>query len=148
MKKGIMLALAFVAGYAVHSVMPEPTAEAQSAAASAGAGRVFELRTYTSPDGKREELSNRFRDHTIALFKKHGMESIAYFIPQDAPGKDNQLIYLIAHKDRASAAKNWAEFLADDEWKKVTAETEANGRLIAGAPQTIYLDPTSYSPLK
>lgn len=38
---------------------------------------VFELRTYTTNDGKLDNLNARFRDHTVALFKKHGMESSA-----------------------------------------------------------------------
>ena len=138
---GVALTAAFVAGFFAHGLVPiETVAQAQSA-------RVFELRTYTAADGKQQALSDRFRDHTMALFKKHNMESVGYFIPQDDPAKQNQLVYLIAHKDRDESKKNWAEFLADPEWRKVTAETEANGRLIAGMT-TVYLDPTSYSPMK
>ena len=37
--------------------------------------RVYELRTYTCNEGKLEALKTRFRDHTIAIFKRHGMES-------------------------------------------------------------------------
>jgi len=139
---GCALTFAFAAGFAAHGLLPiETVAQAQSST------RVFELRTYTTAEGKQQALSDRFRDHTMALFKKHNMESIGYFIPQDDPAKQNQLVYLIAHKDRDESKKNWAAFLADPEWRKVTAETEANGRLIAGMT-TVYLDPTSYSPLK
>ena len=35
--------------------------------------RVFELRTYTSHEGKLQDVQNRFRDHTTKLFAKHGM---------------------------------------------------------------------------
>lgn len=141
MLTGAALTVAFAAGFVAHGRLPvETVAQAQST-------RVFELRTYTTADGKLPALSDRFRDHTMALFKKHNMESIGYFIPQDDPAKANTLIYLIAHKDRDASKKNWAEFLADPEWRKVQAETEANGRLIAGMT-TLYLDPTSYSPMK
>lgn len=141
MLTGAALTMAFAAGFLVHGLVPvETVAQAQSS-------RVFELRTYTAADGKQQALSDRFRDQTMALFKKHNMESIGYFIPQDDPAKQNQLVYLIAHKDRDESKKNWAAFLADPEWRKVTAETEANGRLIAGMT-TVYLDPTSYSPMK
>src|SRR4051812_48848375 len=138
---GVALTTAFVAGFVAHGVVPfETVAQAQST-------RVFELRTYTAADGKQQALSDRFRDHTMALFKKHNMESIGYFIPQDDPAKQNQLVYLIAHTSRDESKKNWAEFLADPEWRKVSTESEANGRLIAGMA-TVYLDPTSYSPMK
>jgi hypothetical protein len=138
---GAALTLAFAAGFLAHGLLPgETPVLAQSA-------RVFELRTYTTNEGKLGALSDRFRDHTMTLFRKHGMESLGYFTPQDDPAKQNTLIYLIAHKDRAAAAKSWADFLADPEWRKVSAESEANGRLIAGMT-TVYLDPTSYSPMK
>ena len=48
-----------------------------------GQNRVFELRTYTCNEGKLEALKARFRDHTIEIFKRHGIESIGYWIPQD-----------------------------------------------------------------
>ena len=47
--------------------------------------RVFEIRTYTAAEGKLTALHARFRDHTMALFKKHDMASVGYFAPQDAP---------------------------------------------------------------
>ena len=36
-------------------------------------GGVFELRTYVTNPGKLDNLNARFRDHTVALFKKHGI---------------------------------------------------------------------------
>ena len=38
--------------------------------------RCFELRTYTATPGKLDALNARFRDHTCALFRKHGMEIV------------------------------------------------------------------------
>src|SRR6185436_4137179 len=59
--------------------------------------RVFELRTYTTPPGRLEPLHARFRDHTIELFKKHGMQNFGYWTPMDAKdGADNTLIYILA----------------------------------------------------
>jgi hypothetical protein len=45
--------------------------------------RVFELRTYHTYDGKLEALKANFRDHHLATFKRHGTESIGYWVPQD-----------------------------------------------------------------
>src|SRR5882724_1812394 len=84
-----------------------------------GQSRVYELRTYTCNEGKLEDLKKRFRDHTIEIFKRHGMESIGYWVPQDAPNSKTTLIYIISHASREQAVKNWAEFGADPEWKKV-----------------------------
>src|SRR5262245_42228719 len=81
--------------------------------------RVFEIRTYTAAEGKLDALNARFRNHTLALFEKHGMTSVGYFEPQDAPLKENTLIYILAHPSREAAARNWQAFRGDPEWQKV-----------------------------
>jgi len=110
--------------------------------------RVYELRTYTCNEGKLEALKARFRDHTIEIFNRHGMESIGYWIPQDPEKSKTTLIYILAHPSREAAAKNWREFLADPEWKKVAAESEANGKILAKAPEFVFMDPADFSKLK
>jgi len=44
-----------------------------------GAPRLFEMRTYTTPEGKIAALDARFREHTVALFAKHGMTNLGYY---------------------------------------------------------------------
>jgi NIPSNAP len=112
-----------------------------------GAGKVYELRTYTAPDGKLPNLQARFRDHTIRIFNKHGMKSVGYWVPQDAPAKDNTLIYIISHDSREAAKKNWADFQADPEWKKVSAESQVDGRIVSGVV-SVFMDATDYSAIK
>ncbi len=109
--------------------------------------RVFELRTYTCYEGKLEALKARFRDHTIEIFKRHGMESIGYWVPQDPEKSRNTLIYILAHPSREAATKNWNEFRADPKWKKVAAESEANGRIVQKT-ESVFMDPTDFSKLK
>jgi hypothetical protein len=111
------------------------------------ANRVFELRTYTAPEGKLGELQARFRNHTIRIFNKHNMTSIGYWVPQDAPNHDNTLTYLLAHKSREDAKANWAAFQADPEWQKVNTESQVNGKIVAKV-ESIFLDPTDFSPIK
>jgi hypothetical protein len=113
----------------------------------AASDRVFELRTYTTPPGKLEALKSRFRDHTIQIFNRHGMTSIAYWVPQDAPTKENTLVYVLAHPSREAAAKNWAEFRADPEWVKAKAESEKDGPLTTKV-ESVFMDPTDFSALK
>jgi len=113
-----------------------------------GQNRVYELRTYTCNEGKLEALKARFRDHTIEIFNRHGMESIGYWIPQDPEKSKTTLIYILAHPSREAAAKNWKEFAADPEWKKVAAESEANGKILAKPPESVFMDPADFSKLK
>jgi NIPSNAP protein len=131
----------FVAGFLVGSVVQN------SAIAHAQAGKVYELRTYTAPDGKLGDLHARFRNHTIGIFNTHGMKSIGYFSPQDAPLSQNTLIYILEHPSRDEAKKHWAEFTADPEWKKVSEESQKDGRIVSKV-ESVFMTATDYSPMK
>jgi hypothetical protein len=111
------------------------------------ADRVFELRTYTCVDGRLDALKARFREHTTKLFEKHGMTNIAYWVPQDGPTSKNTLIYVLAHKDRESAKKNWDEFRTDPEWVKARTESEASGKIVDHVV-SVFMDPTDFSAMK
>jgi hypothetical protein len=137
-----VVAAVFGVGFALGGVL-------QSVVSAQAGSRIYELRTYTAPEGKLKELDARFRDHTLKLFTKHGMTNIGYFHPADAPNSQNTLIYVLAHKNREEAKKSWAAFGADPEWAKVRTESEANGRLTTqGGVQSVFMDPADYSPMK
>ncbi len=110
-------------------------------------GRVFELRTYTCYEGKLPDLLARFRNHTMQIFEKHGMTSIGYWVPQDAPASKNTLIYMLAHPSREAATKNWDAFRNDPEWQKVQKESEANGKIVSNVV-SVFTDATDFSPIK
>lgn len=117
-----------------------------SAAAAADA-RIYELRTYWSPPDKIDVLLTRFREHTLGLFAKHGMENIVYWVPTDAKdGAGEKLVYLIAHRSREAAKASWDAFRADPEWVRVREASEAAGRIVTKV-ESIFLEATSYSPL-
>jgi len=117
------------------------------AACALAQSRVYELRTYHTYDGKLEALKANFRDHHLATFKRHGIESIGYWVPEDPELAKNTLIYLLAHPSRAAAEKNWAEFRKDPEFLKVAAESEKDGKIVQKV-ESVYLDATDFSPLK
>jgi capsule polysaccharide export protein KpsE/RkpR len=109
--------------------------------------RVYELRTYTCNEGKLEALKARFRDHTIEIFKRHGMESVGYWTPQDPEKSKTTLIYILVHPSLEAAKKNWTDFRNDPEWKKVSADSELNGKIVAKV-ESVFMDPTDFSKLK
>jgi hypothetical protein len=117
-----------------------------------GAPRLFEMRTYTTPDGKIDALDARFRDHTIALFEKHGLTSLGYYHPVDAnKGAGKTLVYFLAFKDKDAATKAWAEFRADPVWvaAKAASEKAAGGSLtIQDGVKSVFMTPTDFSPTK
>jgi len=113
-------------------------------------GRVFELRTYTSPEGKLEDLNARFRDHTVDLFKKHGMVNVAYWtMTPDQKEAKTMLIYLLEHKSQDAAKKSFEAFRNDPDWTKAKTESEKNGALtVKDGVKSEFLIPTDYSPMK
>jgi hypothetical protein len=112
--------------------------------APAGTG-VFELRVYHAAPGKLSDLLSRFREHTIKIFARHGIKSVAYWTPLDEPEKSNTLIYILQHPSREAAAANWKSFQDDPEWKSVKEKSEANGKLVEKIDST-YMALTDFSP--
>lgn len=116
---------------------------------SSGTPRTFELRTYTASPGKFENLHKRFREHTCALFAKHGITNVGYWIPCDADkGHADTLVYLLAFPDRDAAKKSWDAFGADPAWQKVFKESQPDGVQLAGKIESIFLTPANFSPLQ
>ncbi|MFP6616398.1 MAG: NIPSNAP family protein [Candidatus Hydrogenedentota bacterium] len=107
---------------------------------------VYELRTYTTNEGKLDNLNARFRDHTVQLFKKHGIESVGYWVPTEEAKSKNTLIYVIKHKSRDAAKTSWKNFISDPAWKKVARESQVDGKILAKAPESVYMDAADYSP--
>ena len=140
-----ILAAIILAITLVHSPAAETNAVSPSVAKDS---RCFEMRTYYAAPGKLEALNARFRDHTCALFKKHGMEIVGFWIPTNKEkGSENTLVYILAHKSREARDKSFADFGKDPEWKKAQSESEANGKLVEKV-ESVFLLATDYSPIK
>ena len=118
-----------------------------SGSQAAAPARVYELRTYTTYDGKLDALLARFRNHTTKLFEKHGMKNVGYWVPQDDPQKKNTLIYIVSHESREAAKKSWDAFRNDPEWIKARDASEAAGK-INQKVESVFLDPTDFSAMK
>jgi hypothetical protein len=137
----VLVAGAFVAGYALRGTTVAPAVQAQTA------NRVFELRTYTAVPGKLEALKSRFRDHTVPIFSRLGMTNIGYWQPIDSPLSENTLMYILAYPSREAAQKAWATFRTDPDWVKARTASEANGPLTTGVT-SVFLNPVDFSPMK
>ena len=115
--------------------------------------RVFELRTYTCPSPEKLFcLNSRFRDHTMGLFNKHGMENLVYWHPLSCDNADRMLIYLLAHKSVDAAKESFAAFRKDPEWLAVreASEKQAGGSLTNAEKGVLseFFVATEYSPMK
>jgi hypothetical protein len=119
---------------------PNPPAEIKNVAKDS---RCFELRTYTvRPEGpgNPDLLHARFRQQTVAFFKKHGMTMIGFWQPVSKP---DTIIYLLAYKDAAARDAAWAAFNADPDWLKVRADMAVGVQV-----DNVFMIATDYSPMK
>lgn len=105
--------------------------------------RFFEMRIYYAAPGKLDDLLARFRNHTTALFEKHGIVNIGYWLP--LTNSESKLVYLLAYSSRDAREKSWKEFGADPAWQQVAKESEKDGKLVSKV-ESIYLQATDFSP--
>jgi hypothetical protein len=117
-----------------------------------GGSRVFELRTYTASPGRLDALNQRFRDHTVKLFEKHGMTNVGYWMPEKGQkGAGETLIYILAHKSVAAAKESFDAFRADPDWvaAKSASEEKAGGSLtIKDGVKSEFMKAVDFSPIR
>ena len=117
----------------------------RSGSASGGPdSHMYELRIYSVNPGKAEALHNRFRTATLRLFKRHGVNSMGYWMPTDTA--DQRLHFLLRYPDRAAREASWKAFLADPVWQAAYKASEAADPILAKPPENFYLQTTDYSP--
>jgi hypothetical protein len=88
---------------------------------------LYELRTYYTVPGRMPNLLARFRDHTVKLFEKNGIQNVGYWVAENDP---NCLIYIVRHQDAAGMQANWDKFRNDPEWVKAKGDSEADGPIV------------------
>lgn len=104
---------------------------------------IYELRIYTCLPGKMADLQRRFQDHTLALWKKHGIEQ-AGFWTTTIGSSNNELTYMVRWNSMAERETKWTAFATDPDWVAARNASEANGPLLATISSQ-FLTPTSFS---
>jgi len=134
----------------VESIYLKPTDFSPVVKPDASGAHVYELRTYTAAEGKLDALLARFRDHTVTLFRKHGMVQFGYWMPTEAKdGAGQKLIYILEHKSIEAAEASFKAFRADPDWVKAKGDSEKDGPLtVKDGVQSVFMQPTDYSPAK
>jgi hypothetical protein len=108
--------------------------------------RIYELRTYTTLEGRLPALHARFKNHTMKLFEKHGMKNEMYWSPTDEAKSKNTLIYIVSHDSLEAAGRSWAGFRNDPEWHKARDESERDGKIVEKV-DSVYMTLAEFSPL-
>ena len=91
----------------------------------------YELRVYTAKPGKRDALAARFASRTAAIYARHGITNVAYWIPQQSDAelgisKDNTFIYMRGYPSREERDKRLNAAHADPEFAEVVTNQERN----------------------
>jgi hypothetical protein len=132
-----LLSTIFIALGLIAALPAVSHADNAAPAAPVGDERCFEMRTYTANPGKLAALHARFRDHTNAIFAKHGITIIGFWTPTDGEQASNTLVYIVAYPSRAAHDVSWKAFREDPAWIKAREESEVNGALVSKVVSTI-----------
>jgi len=91
----------------------------------------YELRIYTAQPGKRDALAARFASRTAAIYARHGITNVGYWIPlQSDPelgiSAENTFIYIRGYPSKEERDKRLTAAHDDPEFGEVVTAQERN----------------------
>jgi hypothetical protein len=91
----------------------------------------YELRIYTAQPGKRDALAARFASRTAAIYARHGITNVGYWIPQQSDPEigvsaENTFIYMRGYPSKAERDKRLTAAHDDPEFLDVVRKQEGN----------------------
>jgi hypothetical protein len=112
------------------------------------APRIFELRTYESPNVKASKTKIKmFDDAEIKIFRRCGM--LPVFFGETLIGRNlPNLTYMLAYDDLAMRDKVWKAFSADPEWQKLRSTPGLTDPEIVSNISNSILRPMPFSPIR
>ncbi len=123
------------------AVDPPPQSEGRAA-------RVFEMRTYESPNERTlERKVKMFGDGEIDAFRRSGMLPVFFgtaMVGRDLP----KLTYMLAYDNWESREKTWSVFGKDPGWQKLRATPGLSDPEIVSNISNVILRPLPFSPIR
>jgi hypothetical protein len=112
------------------------------------APRIFELRTYESPNVRASKTKIKmFDDAEIKIFRRCGM--LPVFFGETLIGRNlPNLTYMLAYDDLAMRDKVWKAFGADPEWQKLRSTPGLTDPEIVSNISNSILRPLAFSPIR
>jgi hypothetical protein len=104
---------------------------------------VYELRIYRCMPGRKGDVLARFRNHTMGLFKRHGIEVVGFW--DTLVGDVDELVYITKFASWEEREKRWGAFQSDPEWQKARQQSHAQGMIVERI-RTALLAATDFSP--
>lgn len=93
----------------------------------------YELRIYSAQPGKRDALAARFADRTAAVYARHGITNVGYWIPQQSDAElgisaENTFIYMRGYPSKEERDKRLTAAHDDPEFLDVVTKAEKDPR--------------------
>jgi gluconolactonase len=108
--------------------------------------RAIDLRLYTRSPEKEAAFRDRWRDHAVRIYERHGMDNLGWW-EATGEGQAAIMVTLFAHESVDAINSTIGAFHKDEEWIAIEKETEAGGKLRTAA-RAYKLLPTDFSPIK
>ena len=109
---------------------------------------LYELRRYECTPGQLKNLNELMEVLAVPVFKKVGMTFLGAWKPE-VGDDENTLVYLLGHQDMGARERAWKAFYEDPEWVAKRAElAKKHGGPLVARTHSVFLTPTSYSPMK
>lgn len=89
---------------------------------------LYELRIYHIHPGRMQAIHDRFSNHTLGLFAKHGMKVADFW--EDIDAEHNRLYYVLEFADMQAREAAFKAFQSDPEWQKVKSDSEKDGPIV------------------
>jgi hypothetical protein len=116
--------------------------------ASTRPARVFELRTYESQS--LTTLARKvamFNEGEIGIFERLGMRPV-FFGEAIVGPRQPCLMYMLSFDKLDAREKLWEQFIADAEWKRISAPEELKDDEIVANISNVMLKPLPFSPVR
>jgi hypothetical protein len=107
---------------------------------------LYELRIYDCVPGKLPALLQRFENHTLRIWARHGIRQAGFWTTYIGE-THHRLTYLVAWEGLAEREAKWKAFQADPDWIKARADSEKDGPILRNVASQI-LQPTAFSSVK
>ena len=115
----------------------------------------YELRIYTAQPGRRDSLAARFANRTAAIYARHGITNVGYWIPQQSDPElgisaENTFIYIRGYPSKAERDRRLTAAHDDPEFAEVVTRQERNAeaKLIVKAHNIDMVPNGSHSAIK
>ena len=89
----------------------------------------YELRVYKAQPGKRNELAARFASRTAAVYARHGITNVGYWLPEQSDSElgidaENTFIYIRGYPSKEERDKRLKAAHDDPEFAEVVLKQE------------------------